>query len=71
MSVDLGAAREILICLQLSGSAPEFRKAENSTILHESNCGSFYSDFDRPKKKPRRGPNCGAPTPTPVPLRIS
>jgi ABC-type nitrate/sulfonate/bicarbonate transport system substrate-binding protein len=29
------------------------------------------SDFDSPKKTPRRGPNCGAPTPTPVPLRIS
>src|SRR5690242_16242182 len=25
---------------------------------------------DTPTKKPRRGPNCGAPTPTPVPLRI-
>jgi hypothetical protein len=30
-----------------------------------------YMDFDTPTKNPRRGPNCGAPTPTPVPLRIS
>ena len=30
----------------------------------------FYSDLDNPKKKPRRGPYCGAPTPMPVPLRI-
>ena len=30
-----------------------------------------YNPSDKPPKKPRRGPNCGAPTPTPVPLRIS
>jgi len=29
------------------------------------------SDFEMPKKNPRRDPNCGAPTPTPVPSRIS
>jgi len=28
-------------------------------------------DLERPKKKPRRGPNCGAPTPMPDPSRIS
>lgn len=33
--------------------------------------GAAQIDFDRPKKNPRRGPHCGAPTPTPVPLRIS
>src|SRR5580698_1759242 len=32
---------------------------------------SAQIDFDRPKKKPRLGPHCGAPTPTPVPSRIS
>ncbi len=37
----------------------------------DSHHGSAGSDFDKPKKNPRRGPNCGAPTPTPVPLRIS
>ena len=30
-----------------------------------------YSALDRPTKSPRRAPNCGAPTPTPVPSRIS
>ena len=29
------------------------------------------SVFDMPAKKPRLGPNCGAPTPMPEPSRIS
>jgi hypothetical protein len=37
---------------------------------HHPRLVRFYSDLDNPKKKPRRGPYCGAPTPTPVPLRI-
>jgi len=29
-----------------------------------------HSDLDNPKKKPRRGPHCGAPTPMPVAAAI-
>src|SRR5690348_8304054 len=41
--------------------------------LHQSALrhGCAQIDLDRPKKNPRLGPHCGAPTPTPVPLRIS
>ncbi len=31
----------------------------------------LQNSFATPPKKPRRGPYCGAPTPTPVPVRIS
>ncbi len=31
----------------------------------------LQNSFATPPKNPRRGPYCGAPTPTPVPVRIS
>src|ERR1700737_3082568 len=35
-------------------------------------CGRSHQIFcDKPTKKPRRGPYCGAKTPMPVPLRFS
>ncbi len=39
-----------------------------SVTVSDNRCN--HSASDRPPKNPRRGPNCGAPTPTPVPLRI-
>jgi hypothetical protein len=30
----------------------------------------LYNACDNPKNTPRRAPNCGAPTPMPVPLRM-
>ncbi len=46
----------------------------NSAGLHPSGAGEPTSAIPATstirKNRPRRGPNCGAPTPTPVPLRI-
>jgi hypothetical protein len=39
-------------------------------VARQTTRSPLQSDFERPKNNPRRGPYCGAPTPTPVPLRI-
>jgi methionine-gamma-lyase len=53
------------------GSGRGARCRLTAAVLQAAPHRSGYNDFDRPTNIPRRGPNCGAPTPTPVPSRIS
>ena len=55
-------------CACTSSIDPFPRSTTSVTVLVNRRA---QSASDRPPKNPRRGPNCGAPTPTPVPLRIS
>lgn len=43
------------------------RLDQSPGLMPELTCQNFHAS---PPKKPRRGPYCGAKTPTPVPLRI-
>ena len=62
--------RDLDPCLDDKAERPaQIGGASRPNLLH-SRLESGGSDLDRPKNKPRRGPYCGAPTPTPVPLRI-
>ncbi len=58
-----------------------FRRPQKQTVarvkdkfklcLNQNLPAPGQNDLVSPTKTPRRGPHCGAPTPTPVPLRIS